>query len=71
MSAILKAAWERVILSYKSTLIGLGAGIGLILIDSLTSWLGTQPQAWAKVLAALVVVVGASLKSKALPPATP
>ena len=67
MSDMFKSIWERVVLSYKSTLIGLGAGVGVILVDQFTTFLGTQPQAWAKVLAALLVVVGASLKSKALP----
>lgn len=70
MNAFFTAVWQRVVLSYKSTLVGLGAGIAIILLDQLTTYLGTQPQAWAKVLAALVVVIGASLKSKALPPTT-
>jgi hypothetical protein len=66
-----KAIFDRVVLGYKSTLIGLGAGIAIILLDALNTYLGSQPQAWAKVLAALVVLVGASLKDKALPPSGP
>ena len=63
-----KVAWERIVLSYKSTLVGLGAGIAIILLDGFTDYLNGLPQGWAKVLSGLVVLIGASLKSKALPP---
>lgn len=71
MQKFLKAAWERVVLSYKSTLVGLGIGVGLILLDSLTDYLQALPQGWAKAAAVLVIAVSASLRSKALPPAQP
>ena len=66
-----KAFVDRVIKSYKSTLIGLGAGIAVVLIDQLTVLAQSSASPYLKALAAILVLVGASLKSKALPPATP
>lgn len=71
MKAFLKAVWERVILSYKSTLVGLGSGIALVLIDQFVLSANGSENPWMKAAAALAVVIGAALRSKALPPATP
>lgn len=73
MSKFLKSVWERVILSYKSTLVGLGAGIGLVIIDQFVQYVGALQGAspYLKAAAALAVVIGSALRSKALPPATP
>jgi hypothetical protein len=73
MKAFLKAVWERVALSYKSTLVGLGAGIGLVLVDQFVLYVagdvGASP--YLKAAAAIAAMIGAALRSKALPPATP
>ena len=71
MSAIFAELWNRVVVSYKSTLIGIGAGIAVEAASLLAAYFGTQPQPWAHVLASLLVVIGASLKSKALPAGNP
>lgn len=69
-----KSIRDRVIGSYKSTLVGLAAGVGIIVCQSLAEYLTTGAAAsrpWAGALAAVVALIGASLKSKALPPAQP
>lgn len=68
---IVKAVFDRVVKSYRSTLIGLAFGVGVLALEGLTDYLNGLPQGWAKGAAALIVVIGASLRSKALPPATP
>lgn len=68
MQAFFKSVWERVILSYKSTLVGLGAGIALVLIDQFVLSANGSDNPWMKAAAALAVIVGAALRSKALPP---
>jgi len=67
----LRAAFDRVVKSYRSTLVGLAFGVGIIALESLTDYLNGLPQGWAKGAAAVIVIIGASLRSKALPPATP
>lgn len=64
-----KSIYDRVVRSYGSTLAGLGAGIVVIVVDILVPSLEGDSRTWAKALAAVLVLVGASLKSKALPPA--
>jgi hypothetical protein len=71
MTAILNGLWSRVVLSYKSTLVGLGFGLLILVIEAGTDYLNGLPAGWAKGLAALLVMVGASLRSKALPPSEP
>jgi hypothetical protein len=71
MKTFFKAVWERVVLSYKSTLIGVGAGLGIILLDQFVVSVDGAENPWLKALAALAVVVGSALRSKALPPAMP
>jgi uncharacterized protein YjeT (DUF2065 family) len=68
---IAKSIFDRVIKSYKSTLVGLAFGIGILVLEGLTDYLNGLPQGWAKAAAAVIVVIGASLRSKALPPPTP
>jgi len=67
----LRSAFDRVVKSYRSTLVGLAFGVGIIALESLTDYLNGLPQGWAKGAAAVIVIIGASLRSKALPPATP
>lgn len=71
MKAFLQAAWERIVLSYKSTLVGLGAGVAIVLIDQFVVSVDGSSNPWLKAAAALAVMVGAALRSKALPPAAP
>lgn len=71
MNAFFKSVWERVILSYRSTLVGLACGIGIVLIDQFVVSVDGSSNPWLKAAAALAVVVGSALRSKALPPATP
>jgi hypothetical protein len=69
MSAFFKAFADRVIKSYRSTLIGLAAGVGLVLIEQFAVAAQSSAKPWLQALAAVAVIVGAALKSKALPPA--
>lgn len=69
MKAFFKAVVDRVWKSYKSTLVGLGIGAGIVVLDQIVLVAEGTDSPWLKVLASLAVVVGASLKSKALPPA--
>jgi len=66
-----KAIVDRVFKSYKSTLVGLGIGIALIVLDQLAIAAQSSAKPWVQALAGIVVLLGASLKSKALPPAEP
>ncbi len=64
-----KAIVDRVWRSYKSTLVGLGIGVAVMVLDSFaTAWQGSDSP-YLKIIASLAVVIGASLKSKSLPPA--
>lgn len=73
MKAFLKAVWERAILSYKSTIVGLGAGIALILVDQFVLYVagdvGASP--YLKAAAAIAAMIGAAIRSKALQPSSP
>lgn len=73
MSAFFKGLWDRVILNYKPTLVGLGFGIGILVADATVDALKELPAGWAKVAATVVMAIGAWMRSsnKALPPATP
>ena len=66
-----KAIVDRVIKSYKSTLVGLGVGVVLIVVDQLALAAQSSAKPWVQALAGIAVLLGASLKSKALPPAVP
>lgn len=69
MAAFFKAFVDRVFKSYKSTLVGLAFGAGLILVEQFAVAAQSSTKPWLQALASLAVIVGASLKSKALPPA--
>lgn len=56
--------YERVILSYRSTLFGLAAAAGVIAIDQLTTYLQSLPKFSGSAIAALVFVLGAQAKAK-------
>ena len=60
--------WNRVMGGYKSTLVGVGLAVVVVVLESATEVLNGLPQGWAKVLATLCILAGASLKPKALPP---
>lgn len=62
---------DRVFKSYKSTLVGLGAGVALILVDQFVLASQSSAKPWVQALAAVAALIGAALRSKALPPAQP
>lgn len=57
--------YERVIKSYKSTLVGLGLAVGVVVLEQLGAALGAVEAGWAGPVAALCLIVGSALKSKA------
>lgn len=59
---------DRVFKSYRSTLVGLAFGVALTLIDQFVLAVQSDNRPLVQAAAALAVVVGASLRSKALPP---
>lgn len=67
MKAFFKAVYERVVVEYKTTLIGLGTGFGIIVADQLLLVANGIDSPWAKVLAAVVAAVGAYLRGKKKP----
>lgn len=72
MKKFFQSLWDRIVVNYKPTLIGLATGIGILVLDSTVEALQALPQGWAKVAAAVAIAAGAWLRSKpALPPATP
>lgn len=71
MKAFFQVVVDRVWKSYKSTLVGLGIGAALIVADQVVAAASGTDNVWLKVAAALAAVVGASLRSKALPPPAP
>lgn len=56
--------YHRVILSYRSTLIGILCAAGIAVIDSTTTYLQSLPKGTGTVLATLAVVLGAAVKKK-------
>ena len=71
MKTFFDGLWNRVAGGYKSTLIGLGLGILVLVLEASTEALNGMPQGWAKALAALFVVAGAAIKPRATPPTVP
>jgi len=71
LKKIAKEFVARVVKSYKSTLIGLALGAAVIALQTVAEGLQGQNAPLAQAAAALCVLIGASLKSKALPPAAP
>lgn len=63
--------WHRVFVSYKSTIVGLLCGAGVILFDVLVTSLDGNASPWAKVVATVAVLAGAALRKKALEPVVP
>lgn len=64
LKSVVVAVWDRVVVNYKPTLIGLALAIGILFADMLAQYLGAQPQVWAQPLAALVAMIGAALRSR-------
>ena len=68
MGAFLKTLgaelYSRVILSYKSTLIGVAAAAGIVAINQFTALLQGLPSGFAQIAAGLAVTLGALAKSK-------
>jgi hypothetical protein len=69
MAAFLKtlavAVYERVILSYRSTLIGIALASGVLVLDATVAALQALPEGWAKIAASVLVLAGGFLKKKA------
>lgn len=66
--SLAKQIVDRVFKSYRSTLVGLLCGVGVIAIDALVVQLDGQPSPVAKILASVAVLAGAALRKKALAP---
>lgn len=64
MSVFFKGLYERVVVHYGPTLIGIGIGIGILVADASVEALQALPQGWAKIAAAIIMAAGAYLKSK-------
>lgn len=60
------ALYERVILSYKSTLLGIALAGATEAVNVFTTYLGARPQPWAHLAASLLVLGFSALKSKAV-----
>ena len=74
MKEFFKGVWDRVVVSYKTTLVGVGFGVAIILVDQFTTLLQGIDKPWATVAAALIALLGAYLKGKQsqpVPPADP
>lgn len=71
LKALGVALYQRVLINYKPTLIGLGLASAVLVIDETTTALQTLPDGWAKILASVLALGGAYLKAKApaVPPA--
>lgn len=69
MKAIIDAIWNRVIVHWVPTLIGILAAAGVVVLESITNWTATLGlPAWASsALAAVIALAGAWLKGKAKP----
>jgi integral membrane sensor domain MASE1 len=73
MADLFKAIWERVVVHWVPTLIGIAAAAGLLVLDKVTEF--TQSQGWpswvVNALAAVIALAGAYLKGKAKEPPAP
>ena len=56
--------YQRVILSHRSTLTGLGLGVAIVAGDQVAQLVGAAHQPWAPIAATLVTLACSSLKSK-------
>lgn len=56
--------YQRVIVSYKSTLLGIAAAAGVVVVDQLTTYLQGLPKFTGSALAGLVFALGALAKAK-------
>jgi uncharacterized membrane protein YjjP (DUF1212 family) len=69
MRAFLVGLWsafvERVFGAWKSTLVGFGLAALVLVLDQTVLALAALPEGWAKVLATLIALAGASLRKKA------
>jgi hypothetical protein len=59
------ALYQRVLVNYKPTLIGLGLASAVLVVDETTAVLQGLPDGWAKIAASLLALGGAYLRSKA------
>ena len=56
--------YERVVKSYKSTLVGFGLAVGVVVVEQLGAYFAGLPTGWAPPLAAVFALVGAALRKK-------
>ena len=72
MKTVFAELWARIVLSYKSTLIGLAIGVGILALEQFSTYFASLTTGWAKVAAAVVAIALALLKSKQVttPPAS-
>ena len=68
-----KKIWDefygRAVGGYKSTIVGLAAGLAVLAIEVAVPQIEALPAGWAKVLAGVLAAIGLLLKPKAAPPA--
>jgi len=67
MKALFDAIWNRVVVNWVPTLIGIVAAVGIVVLDQLTTWSASLnlPSWAASVVAGLIALAGAYLKTKA------
>ena len=65
------ALYERVVIHYKPTLIGIGLAAGIVVVDQTTTLLTGLPAGWAKYAAVIVAAIGAFLRAKQAQPPKP
>ena len=65
LATLWTALYQRVFLSYKSTLVGLGLAVLIIVLEQGTTALQALPDGWAKAIAAVLALIGASLRGRA------
>ena len=72
MKAFFQMVWERVIVHWVPTLIGLAAGVGVLVLEQVTNWTATLhlPSWAAQAVAAALALIGAWLKGKVQEPPT-
>ena len=64
LSKLADDLYQRVIVSYRSTLIGIGLAVAVELVEFTTSYLNALPANWAHVIASVLVILGGLLRSK-------
>lgn len=65
LKKVVSAVYTSVVVHYKSTLVGLGLAVAIVVVDQLAAALAGVSSPYAPVVAALVAFAGAALRKKA------